>query len=432
MNRGNDVTSTSQTHRTYYQSLDIYRLILAFFVCIKSLGFPTGFGGYLQAFSTFAIPSFYIISGFLELQEGEDFEPRLLKAIKRTGITFLALMFFYALCSVLSQLMLNAPLLDGIKPFFSKSAVFDFIVYQDWPLFIGGNLWFLHGMLYGYIIIYLLHHFHLMKLEVVLLPLLLVLSYVCGEFAAVLGIRPLGMTYISANFLTSALPYLLLGRFLHARKTKLLKTRVFLFPAMAVLGLVIFALEVYLLGYTEKLVTTGQFIGTTVTAIALCCLCFCVPTTRSYIGKQNPGNRIAKAVYCLHNPLGTLVRLVLLQTSLITFAELSSYVSLLVFGIILIVAFFRENIPGMIKAVKKLKYIPLDTPAAPKKHTPLKRRISQIKHWFQFQQEMAQGDKRNRHHRQEQMRSMRKYEREESARYRRHKVKRFFRRFRRK
>lgn len=64
------MTSTTKKHQTYYQSLDILRLVLAFFVCIKALGFPTGFGSYIQAFSTFAVPAFYIISGFLELQEG--------------------------------------------------------------------------------------------------------------------------------------------------------------------------------------------------------------------------------------------------------------------------------------------------------------------------------------------------------------------------
>lgn len=425
------MTSTTKKHQTYYQSLDILRLVLAFFVCIKALGFPTGFGSYIQAFSTFAVPAFYIISGFLELQEREDFEPHLCKVILRTGTVFAALAAFYVLCSVLSQLMMNAPLLNGVQPFFSKRAIFNFIVYQDWPLFIGGNLWFLHGMLYAYIIIYLLHHFHLMKLEMVLLPLLLVLSYACGEFAGLLNIQPFGMTYLSSNFLNCALPYLLLGRLLHSKKGLLLKTRVFVFPVMTIGGLVIFALEVFLLGNAGKLVTASQFIGTTVTAVSLCCLCFCVPATRFFTGEQHPGNRIAKTAYWLHNPIGSVLRPALLRSSFLTFAELSGYMSMLVFGIIMIGAFFWENIPGIVKFFKKLKYVQIDSPAPVKKRTPLKRRLRRMMRWLQFQQEMAQRDKESRHHRHEQMRSMRKYEREEAARHRRHQIRRFLRRFRR-
>lgn len=430
---------TTTSEKNYYQTIDILRLVLAFFICVKALGFPTILGSYLQAFSTFAIPAFYILSGFLTLQEDEDFEPRLLRSIKRNGITFLALVLAYALCSVLLQPLLGAPVLAGINPFFSKSAVYDFIVFNNWPLFIGGNIWFLQGLVYAYIIIYLLHRFHLMKLEIVLLPLLLVLSFGCGEFAGVLNIHPLGQTYISSNFLTSALPYLLLGRLLNSKRSLLEKAHRIVFPLAALAGVLVFGLEVYLLQYTEKLMTTGQFVGSTITAVGLCCICFRLPTTPGFVGNVNPGGRIAKAVYWFHNPMGTLMRVVLLRSSILTFIQLTDYLGLLTFGIILIAAFFRENIVDIQGLLLRLKPVEKDPTLAAKKTIPMAERIQGVKDWFQYQKDSVADQFQMRQYRQEEREAAAEareqeaeYRREQARLYRQYRIQQFLDRFRRK
>lgn len=371
----------SSGKKTYYQSLDVLRLVLALFVCIKALGAPTSFSSYLQAFSTFTIPSFYIINGFLVLRESSHFEQRLRRAIKRSGIAFLALMVFYALCSVLIQPYLNGTYLDGIRPFLSKSTVVEYLVFNIWPLTAGGTIWFLQGLFYGYVIIYLLHRFHLMKLEKYLLPLLLIFSYSCGEFAGVLHINPLGRHYISSNFMTSALPYLLLGRLLNTKRDSFRKKHRLFFPMLSVAGLILFALEHFLLGSYGMLLTTSQFVGTTVFAATICCYCFSHPYLRRLSGRQIPGNRIAKLVYWLHNPLGLILRIVLLNSSVLTFLELTDYLGILVYFIILVGAFFRQNFKAILKSLRRLRSNFRKAITDLTRLTP-KQRIQQVKNSF--------------------------------------------------
>lgn len=371
----------SSGKKTYYQSLDVLRLVLAFFVCIKALGAPTLFSSYLQAFSTFIIPSFYIINGFLVLRESSHFEQRLRRAIKRSGITFLVLMGFYALCSVLIQPYLNASFLDGIRPFLSKSALVEFLIFNIWPLTVGGTIWFLQGLFYGYVIIYLLHRFGLMKLEKILLPLLLVFSYTCGEFAGVLHINPLGRHYISSNFLTSALPYLLLGRLLNTKRHTLQKKHRLFFLMLSVAGLILFALEHFLLGSFGMLLTTSQFVGTTVFAAAICCYCFTHPYLRRFSSRPVPGNRIAKLVYWLHNPIGLVLRIILLNSSVLTFFEMTDYLGILVYMIILIGAFFRQNFKAVLKSLRQLRHVLRKSFTDMKQLTP-KQRIQRMKDSF--------------------------------------------------
>ena len=273
------------------------RLLLMLFICFWAFGCPEP-TGIVNSLSGFAIPAFYILSGFYVLDtKREERMAKTLRKIKRTALCFAFVFLFYV--------ALNVPvmLLNHMTLVFSKRMIFEFVVMNLWPLPIGDNIWFIQAMLYAYIVIFILDKLKLMKFYRILLIILFVFMILTGEFSGVIRFsNPLGYPYIPGNWLTRALPYILLGKLLRDMKKKLAGIKFWKYLIAFVVGGGLVVLELFLLALTRTLRYPGHMIGYAIMAVAVCGLAISIPL--------GTGNRvihfdsaISGLIYILMNPI---------------------------------------------------------------------------------------------------------------------------------
>lgn len=274
------------------------RLILMLFICFWAFGCPEP-TGIVRSLSGFAIPAFYILSGFYVLDtKREERMAKTLRKIKRTALCFGVVFLFYVLLNVGLMFLTHT-----ITITFSKRMLFNFVVLNLWPLPIGDNIWFIQAMLYAYIVIFILDKLKLMKFYRILLIILFVFMLLTGEFSGVIRFsNPLGYPYIPGNWLTRALPYILLGKLLRDKKEKLEETKFWKYLIAFVVGGVLVVLELFILVWTKTLRYEAHMIGYAIMAVAVCGLAISIPL--------GTGNRvihfdsaISGLVYILMNPI---------------------------------------------------------------------------------------------------------------------------------
>lgn len=289
----------------YYYSFNVLKLILPLFVCLNSFGISAVNEGsrFVQAICGFAGVTFFVLSGFLVLGDEEKLDAKLGRAIKRSGIMFGAMAVIYVLFNVLFWLVTKTPVFPGYQ---LTSTWFDFIVLNSWPLTIGENIWFIQCLFYGYIAVFLLNKFNLLKHDWLIFAVCMVIALLTGEFAGLINFHIFDYTHVPATVITRSLPYLLLGRILarYRNKYKKKKKKIFLFMLLA--GIILSAAEYLLLSSLDKLVYSGHLIGSGVIAAALVILFSQNKKLSRYIDLDF-ANSFAQAVYILHQPIGFLV-----------------------------------------------------------------------------------------------------------------------------
>lgn len=274
------------------------RLILMLFICFWAFGCPEP-TGFVRSLSGFAIPAFYILSGFYVLDtKREERMAKTLRKIKRTALCFGVVFLFYVLLNVGLMFLTNT-----ITITFSKRMIFEFVVMNLWPLPIGDNIWFIQAMLYAYIVIFVLDKLKLMKFYRILLIILFVFMLLTGEFSGVIRFsNPLGYPYIPGNWLTRALPYILLGKLLRDKKKKLEETKFWKYLIAFVVGGVLVILELLILVWTKTLRYEAHMIGFAIMAVAVCGLAISIP-----LGTANRvihfDSAISGLIYILMNPI---------------------------------------------------------------------------------------------------------------------------------
>lgn len=273
------------------------RLLLMLFICFWAFGCPDP-TGIVNSLSGFAIPAFFILSGYYVLDTKREVRlEKILRKIKRSALCFAFVFLFYV--------AINVPvmLLNHMTLTFSKRMLFEFVVMNLWPLPIGDNIWFIQALLYAYIIIFVLDKLKLLKFYRILLVLLFIFMLLTGEFSGVIHFsNPLGYPYIPGNWLTRALPYILLGKLLRDMKKKLMETKFWKYLIAFVVGGALVVLEIMILTWTGNLRYTAHMIGFGIMAVAVCGLAISIP-----LGTANRvihfDSAISGLIYILMNPI---------------------------------------------------------------------------------------------------------------------------------
>ena len=255
-----------------------FRLILMLFVCFWAFGCsePTGI---VNSLSGFAIPAFFVLSGYYVLDNNRN--ERLgntLRKIKRTALCFAFVFLFYVALNVAMIFLFQ------MKFEFTKRILFEFIVLNVWPqtlLPIGDNIWFIQAMLYAYIIIYILDRLKLLRFYKIYLIILIVIMLLTGEFASFLRFKNLfGYPCIPGNWLTRALPYILIGRVLREKKKALMRVQFWKYLIAFVVGGGLVLFEIMALKWFGALQYIGHMIGYGIMAVAVCGLAISIPINR--------------------------------------------------------------------------------------------------------------------------------------------------------
>lgn len=292
----------------YVHSAELIKFLLIPFVCFWVYGFPDGLG-LVELLSGFAIPTFYLLSGYFSLSgEEEERGERLKRNIVRNAVFFGLLFVLYVAINLLVPVFRNE---ISLNMFISKRMWFNFLVLNFWPFTVGDSIWFIQALLYANIILYFANKFHLLKFYKLFLIVLVVVMLLTGELAGVIGFNLFGYGYIPGNFLTRALPYLLLGMLLREKYDLLKKFPFWVYLIMFVLGGGLVFGEYFLLFKIGKLVYISHLFGYMVMAVAVCGLMIALDNMPiNFVSYY--GGRCAKIVYAIHNPMFYLIYLMVI------------------------------------------------------------------------------------------------------------------------
>lgn len=272
------------------------RLILMLFVCVWAFGCPEP-TGIVRLISGFAIPAFFILSGYYVLDnKREERLAKTLRKIKRTALCAAFVLLFY--------LALNIALvfLFQLKVEITKRMVFEFLVLNIWPLPIGDNFWFIQAMLYAYIVIFIADKLKLLRFYKIFLVILLLIMLVTGEFAGAIRFSIFGYPFIPGNWLTRALPYILIGRFLREKKKSLMKVEFWKYLIAFVVGGGLSLIEAQGLSILGVMNYQGHMIGFGIMAVAVCGLAISIPIERPN-RVIHFDSAISGFIYVLMNPV---------------------------------------------------------------------------------------------------------------------------------
>ena len=151
------------------------------------------------------------------------------------------------------------------------------------------------------------------NLPFLVLPLFIlttILMLLGGEFAGLIRLNFLGYTYIPANAVTRALPYLLLGALLRRHSERLFLVNPLLWGGMFFLGVILALSEILLLSYTGNLVYVGHTIGYGLMSVALCCIALVHPEEELGVVFRH-ARCLSRWIYAFHQPVGFFLPLLL-------------------------------------------------------------------------------------------------------------------------
>ena len=121
---------------------DTLKFLLAPFICFWAFGFPEG-SGLVSTLSGFAVPAFFILSGYFVLEEHRRIRwKKMQRAIARSALTFGLMILCYFLVNLA---LLTAEQVDWLPGVMHKRVIFDFVVLNVWPFNFGSNIWFIQS-----------------------------------------------------------------------------------------------------------------------------------------------------------------------------------------------------------------------------------------------------------------------------------------------
>lgn len=328
----------------YRPAIERLRIILMFFLCIDLLGFPTMFGGIISTFCGFVPIAFFIISGYLVLRDDADRSKRIVRTIKRTAIVFAILLIVYFGLNFLYYRLLGVNIFDAFK---QKSLYMTFAVFNVWPFDIGGAIWYVQSLLYAYIIIYFLDKLKLLKFDWIISLVLIAFTIVTGELCGLLKINIAGYSFLPGNFFTRALPYLLLGCFIHRKMYVFNKLNKLEYCGGIVIGTFLMFAELVLLSIYNVPGYYGHLFGMPIVAVSACMLAFGdMEQKDGFEASLNLTRRSTNFIYYMCQPVSVIIAFVLSFMLRNYFVEFSGYIGivtfLICFGIIVLVCNFTR------------------------------------------------------------------------------------------
>ena len=309
------------------------------FVCFAGFGLPGKVGNYIARLSMFAAPAFFILCGFFHARNDQTGNPKNNKVLLRTVLRFLALFAVYLIANILRYtLQIGVPLKAMLSALLSKRILFEFFVLCSWPFDMGKPLWFIQSLLYVRIGLWLMNKWKLMRFEKLLMVLGFLAMLFTSELAGLVHFHFLGYSYIPTNWLTCALPYMLLGRLAYEKREKLREVSAAVCIVGFVLGTAMAFGEFTLLSRYGYLVYIGSAVGFGVMALSVFILFLKMnDLKRTFISVH--GSTYSWRIYALSQPVGLLLLLLAYSVSPALLSTVQTWGGIIVYVICLLLSF---------------------------------------------------------------------------------------------
>ena len=192
--------------------LDGMKAIAACMVIFIHIDLPGQTGVFVEALSRFAVPFFFMISGYFCYYNGKDASDRIPGKIVHIVKLMIFAMAFYFIWEISKRLVTGENLYRWIREVTDRQNIMKLLLYNSTsPL--RGHLWFLPALIYCYMLDYLIERFHLRKIAFWCIPALLGGLLWRGYFCSFFGYSYRIMEY--RNWFFTGMSFYLLGQMFH-------------------------------------------------------------------------------------------------------------------------------------------------------------------------------------------------------------------------
>lgn len=199
-------------------TLDMVKAICAYAVVLLHIHFPGTAGNVANVLARFAVPVFFMVSGYF-CYRGDDTEfNRTGKKIWHVLTLILAAFPICALWDLLQNEINGDSQRKWLESLVSGEHIRQFLLYNNSSQ-VKWHLWFLPALLYCYLLFALVSRFRLYRVAYVLIPVLLLVHFGMEEFAPYLGEHFRVMQF--RNYLFTGFPFFMAGHLIHRYQEKL-------------------------------------------------------------------------------------------------------------------------------------------------------------------------------------------------------------------
>lgn len=199
--------------------LNTEKALAAYFIIIVHTGFPKTFGVIANCIARFAVPLFFMISGYyLYSTDREKIQSKIPRKIKHIGKITIISSIIYLIWNILILMPNKLEIKSWLKSVTSLKSILQLILFNQ--VNYAPTLWFLFALLYCYIIMLFVNKFNLYKISYLLIPILLFVNIVGSDVMEMVGkVIP----YLFMNFLFFGFPFFMLGNLINRKKESVKK-----------------------------------------------------------------------------------------------------------------------------------------------------------------------------------------------------------------
>ena len=208
-----------------YDVLNLIKIIAAFFVVTIHVHFPGDFGLAVIDIARFAVPFFFMVSGFFGycLDKNRSVE-KIKKRIKNIIFMFLSISVVYIVYKIVVAVLFysNSPA-DVLEELFSAEAIVNFIFFNEPSVSV--FLWYLPALIYTYVVFLVFEKNRLTQKMYFLIPFLFIAGVAFREIIEIPSDLPAFFrnSFLFRNYLFVGVPFFLFGHYIKSNEDKIKK-----------------------------------------------------------------------------------------------------------------------------------------------------------------------------------------------------------------
>lgn len=200
------------------KTLDMVKAISAYAVVLLHIRFPGAAGNVVNVLARFAVPVFFMVSGyFCYREDGREFS-RIGKKIRHILTLIMVAFPAYVFWDLIQNQIDGDSQRKWLESLTSGEHIRQFFLYNNSSQ-VKWHLWFLPALLYCYLLFALVSKFRLYRLAYVLIPVLLLIHFGMEEFSPYIGDHFRVMEF--RNYLFTGFPFFMTGHMIHRYEDKI-------------------------------------------------------------------------------------------------------------------------------------------------------------------------------------------------------------------
>lgn len=290
-------------------TLNILKFIACFAVVTLHCTFPGVIGKVIYGNARFAVPLFFMISGYYIYSSDTDIVtnklPGKIRHIMHIYLSMEVLYFFwYCIKSAIEHPGIHG-IIIWVSTIFKIENLIRFIFFQT--TCIASAAWFLVSLILCYTITYLISRYNLWTKTFVFIPILLCLNLFLGEVIPFMGID--SQWYWCSNYWVLGFPFYAFGYFIRIHENEIQR----LFSSKMLFWGIIGSIVVNLI---ERILTHASQLFASNIVFVFCAFVFCLKSPFYFKDSRitrffsNIGDRYSLGVYVLHPLIRDLYRMV--------------------------------------------------------------------------------------------------------------------------